>query len=151
MTDTKAPDQDVANPAANGGDHDRVAMLSLKADGSPDQLNPEIIGDKNAAIAATTEQFKQQAVSAADVEIRGASTDDSAGTSTTEDPTVAELKAAHDAAADGAEASAKKVVEALHQGVGSIETVDGQTHVGEIPTSAAVAEPKASTRKGATS
>jgi hypothetical protein len=49
------------------GDHDRVQMLSLKADGTPDQHNPEIIGDKDVALEAAKEQFKQQAVSAADV------------------------------------------------------------------------------------
>lgn len=48
------------------GDHDRVQMLSLRADGTPDQHNPEIIGDKDVAKAAAREQFAQQAVSAAD-------------------------------------------------------------------------------------
>ena len=110
-TEKSAP---VANKAADGGDHDRVTMLSLRADGTPDQLNPEIIGDKDAAIAATTEQFRQQAVSAADVELRGTSSDDEA--SKTEDPTVEELKKAHEKAASGAESSAKAVVEKLHQG-----------------------------------
>lgn len=116
MTSTKSPDQEVVNPAAKGGDHDRVVMLSLKADGSPDQLDPEIIGDKDAAIAATTEQFRQQAVSAADVRERGASTDDPdrPGRSKSEDPTVEKIKKAHEAAAKGAETSAKKVVNALH-------------------------------------
>lgn len=103
-----------ANKAAKGGDHDRVTMLSLRADGTPDQINPEIIGDKDAAIAATTEQFKQQAVSAADREIRGVSSDE--GASTTEDPTVEELKKAHEAAAKGADSAAKAVVESLHKG-----------------------------------
>lgn len=107
-----------ANKAANGGDHDRVTMLSLKADGTPDQVNPEIIGDKDAAIAATAEQFKQQAVSAADREVRGVSSDDAEGTSDTEDPTVAELKKAHESAAKGADSAAKSVVESLHKGAG---------------------------------
>lgn len=48
------------------GDHDRVQMLSLRADGTPDQHNPEIIGDPEFAKAAAGEQFRQQAVSAAD-------------------------------------------------------------------------------------
>jgi hypothetical protein len=48
------------------GAHDRVAMLSLRADGTPDQTNPEIIGDKDAAVAAAKVQFAQQAVSAVD-------------------------------------------------------------------------------------
>lgn len=100
------------NKAAKGGDHDRVAMLSLKADGSPDQTAPEIVGDKDAAIAATTEQFRQQAVSAADVRERGAIA--GVETSDTEDPTVEQLQKAHEAAAKGADSAAKKVVEALH-------------------------------------
>ena len=102
------------NKAAKGGDHDRVTMLSLRADGSPDQIHPEIIGDKDAAIAATAEQFKQQAVSAADREIRGVSSDEDV--TDVEDPTVAELKKAHEAAAKGADSAAKSVVESLHQG-----------------------------------
>lgn len=110
-------DTKVVNKAAKGGDHDRVAMLSLKADGSPDQTDPEFIGDKEAAVAATTEQFRQQAVSAADVEVRGV-TSGNEKVSTTEDPTVAEIKKAHEAAAKGAEANASSVVGALHQGSG---------------------------------
>lgn len=113
------------NTAAAGGDHDRVAMLSLKADGTPDQLNPELIGPKADAEKATATQFAEQAVSAADVEIRGVTagepgpaTDDASGYSTTEDPTVADIQAAHEAAAKPAEANAAKVVSALHKGVG---------------------------------
>jgi hypothetical protein len=41
-------------------------MLSLKADGTPDQHNPEIIGDKETAIEAAKVQFAQQAVAAVD-------------------------------------------------------------------------------------
>lgn len=104
------------NKAAKGGDHDRVTMLSLRADGTPDQTpNVEIIGDKDGAIAATAEQFKQQAVSAADREIRGVSSVD-VDASTKEDPTVEELQKAHEAAAKGADSAAKSVVESLHQG-----------------------------------
>lgn len=103
------------NPAAKGGDHDRVAMLSLKADGSPDQTDPEIIGDKDDAVKATTEQFRQQAVSAADVRERGV-TADRDDVSDVEDPTVERIKKAHDDAAKGAEGSAKKVVDSLHEG-----------------------------------
>lgn len=107
-----------ANTAAKGGDHDRVTMLSLRADGTPDQTaDVEIIGDKEAAIAATTEQFKQQAVSAADVEIRGVTASQVGGeVSTKEDPTVAELQKAHESAAKGADSAAQKVVDKLHEG-----------------------------------
>lgn len=103
------------NTAAKGGDHDRVAMLSLKADGSPDQTAPEIIGDKDAALAAATEQFRQQAVSAADVEIRGASASGE-DVSDREDPEIAKLQKAHEAAASGAESAAKSAVGKLHEG-----------------------------------
>lgn len=47
--------------------HDRVQMLSLNADGTPNQTpGVTIIGDPEFAKAAAREQFKQQAVSAAD-------------------------------------------------------------------------------------
>ena len=91
--------------------HDRVAMLSLRADGTPDQVNPEFVGDKDAALAATTVQFRQQAVSAVDVELRTADVD--GAVSTTEDPDVAKLQKAHEAAAKGAESAAKSAVDAL--------------------------------------
>jgi hypothetical protein len=52
----------------HGGDHDRVQLLSLRADGTPDQHNPEMIDASDATREATREQFAQQAVSAADVE-----------------------------------------------------------------------------------
>lgn len=64
--DSKAVANTAVKAGETHGDHDRVAMLSLKADGTPDQFNPEIIGDKEFAQAATREQFTQQAVSAAD-------------------------------------------------------------------------------------
>ena len=35
----EAPD-----PERTDGDHDRVAMLSVRADGTPDQIDPELIG-----------------------------------------------------------------------------------------------------------
>jgi hypothetical protein len=103
----------VANKAAKGGDHDKVTMLSLRADGTPDQVNPEFIGDKDAAIAATTEQFKQQAVSAVDVEIRAKNAD--AEVSDKEDPSIAELQKAHEGAAKAAESDAKAAVDKLHK------------------------------------
>jgi hypothetical protein len=51
---------------APAGDHDRVVALSVRADGSLDQTAPELIGDKDAALAATKEQFAQQATAAVD-------------------------------------------------------------------------------------
>ncbi len=55
-----------AKAASASGDHDRVAMLSLRADGSHDQLNPEIVGGVDFAREAARRQFVEQAVSAAD-------------------------------------------------------------------------------------
>jgi hypothetical protein len=86
-------------------------MLSLNADGTANQHNPEVIGDKAAALAAAKEQFVQQAVSAVDVEERGA------GTGPVElgeqDPSIAALKEKHDAAAKSGEAAAEKAVGSL--------------------------------------
>lgn len=105
------------NPLANEGDHDRVAMLSLNVDGSPDQHNPEIIGDKDAAIAATKRQFAEQAVAAVDAEKRadlglgGSPTD-----TDTSDKAIDALKKEHDKAAGAAEKRAESVVNSLHKG-----------------------------------
>lgn len=99
-----------ANKVPDHGDHDRVQMLSLHADGTPAQVNPELIGDKETTLAATTEQFRQQAVSAADVAARGAVAD----SESERDPEV--LKEIHDTAAKAAEAAAEKTVDALHKG-----------------------------------
>ena len=64
-------DADAGNTAVTSvpaeAPHDRVQMLSLHADGTPNQLNPEIIGDKDAALKGARTQFAEQAVSAADV------------------------------------------------------------------------------------
>ena len=92
------------------GQHDRVQMLSLKADGTPDQLNPEIIGATETAIEAAKVQFAQQAVSAVDQNLRGVLADDP---SETDD---VKLKKAHDAAAKAGEAAAEKTINALTKG-----------------------------------
>lgn len=102
------------NKVDEAGAHDRVAMLSLRADGTPDQVAPEIIGDKDAAVAAAKEQFAQQAVSAVD-EARHAEERVNQGEQA-EDPSIAEAKKAHDAAAKAAESKAESVVNSLHNG-----------------------------------
>lgn len=100
----------------NSGDHDRVVMLSLKTDGTPDQHNPEIIGDKEFAVAAAKRQFAEQAVSAADVAARGAS----AGAGTVEDapqdPSVSDLQKEHEKAQSAGEKAAEKAIDSLVQG-----------------------------------
>lgn len=99
-------------PVASGGrDHDRVAMLSLKVDGTPDQSEPEFIGDKDAALAATTTQFVEQAVSAKDVELRGAGTTDEVERKQSKDEKA--LADGHEKAEKEATAAAKKAVNAL--------------------------------------
>jgi len=99
------------------GDHDRVQMLSLAKDGTPDQHNPEIIGDKDAAVAAAKEQFAQQAVSAVDVEKRGATIDTGVG-EVKQDPSIAELKKAHESAQSAAEKAAESAVSSLSKDSG---------------------------------
>lgn len=114
MSTTTEKNTGTGNTAVpNQGDHDRVQMLSLRADGTPDQHNPEIIGDKDATLAATTEQFKQQAVSAADVKNADGGT---VVEDAPQDPSIDAAAKEHEKVAKAAEAAAKKTVESLHQG-----------------------------------
>lgn len=113
MAEASSTSKTAGNTAVpNQGDHDRVVMLSLKADGTPDQHNPEIIGDVEFATEAAKRQFAEQAVSARDVELRGVSSVDE-GDGLGEDPTVKKLTEAHEAAQKAAEAAAEKAVKAL--------------------------------------
>jgi hypothetical protein len=98
--------------------HDRVAMLSLKADGTPDQTDPEMIGDKEFAVEATKEQFAQRAVSALDEAQRAEKDAERHEAEQAEDPTIAEAKKAHEAAAEAAKADAEAVVNKLHKDQG---------------------------------
>lgn len=96
--------------------HDRVVGLSLRSDGTPDQNNPEIIGDKDAAIEATKKQFAEWAVSAVDAEKRnelGLAGDAEGDTS---DALIDQLKAEHDKVAKAAESKAESLVNSLHKG-----------------------------------
>jgi hypothetical protein len=115
MTDTTKNTSGTAGNTAvpTHGDHDRVAMLSLRADGTPDQHNPEIIGDKDFALAATKQQFTEQAVSAVDSQKRGVTAGQDGGEPVTQDPQIAELQQAHDTAAGQAEKAAESTVGAL--------------------------------------
>lgn len=99
------------------GDHDRVVMLSLRADGTPDQTNPEIIGDKEFAVAAAKEQFAQRAVAAVDAAKRaelGLAGSPAGGD--TSDAAIDALKAEHEKAAAAAESAAEALVDQLYQG-----------------------------------
>lgn len=115
-TTAKTPDEtgEQGNTAVpHQGDHDRVQMLSLRADGTPDQHNPEIIGDKDTALAAAKEQFKQQAVSAADTANAGGGT---TVEDAPQDPTIQATVEEHEKVAAEAEKAAEATVNALHQG-----------------------------------
>lgn len=101
--------ENTVNPAA----HDRVVMLSLKADGTPDQLNPEIVGDKEFAVEAAKRQFAEQAVSAADEAQRSAAAD---VTKVAQDPAIAATQKEHEKIAAAAEKSAASVIDGLHKG-----------------------------------
>jgi hypothetical protein len=108
-------DEQVNTAVPRNGDVDRVQMMSLRADGAPDQTPGfEIIGDKETALAQSAEQFRQQAVSAVDQAERGPSGD--AGTvveDAPQDPTIEALKAKHDEAAEAATKAAEAAVEKL--------------------------------------
>lgn len=108
-----AENKKAENVVPDGGDRDRVAMLSLHRDGTPDQVNPEIIGDKDFALAAAKRQFAEQAVSAVDSREREANV---GGDEVGQDPSIEKLKKQHDAAAKAAESAAEKVVNGLHEG-----------------------------------
>ena len=104
---------DAKGNTAVHGDHDRVAMLSLKADGTPDQsAGVEIIGNREFAETATREQFRQQAASAAQ-----AGADQSAGgdlpPQDVEDPEIQARKDRNEEAVKAADAAADATVAEL--------------------------------------
>jgi hypothetical protein len=119
------------------GDRDRVAMLSLKADGTPDQHNPEIVGKKEFAEDATREQFRQQAVSAVDQakrpELFGTG---SAAEELSQDPKIEELQDAHKAAEKAAEKAADSTVKALF-----VDDDEAATGTAATPAKATPAKP----------
>lgn len=117
MASTKDTADAPVNKLADGGDHDRVVMLSLKADGTPDQTNPEIIGDKDVAVEAAKEQFRQQAVAAVDA-VRRPELNLGGEEPGSAEPTgdIKTLKDEHEKAEAAAEKRAEAVVNSLHQG-----------------------------------
>ncbi|MGW0032120.1 hypothetical protein ACWDXD_20120 [Streptomyces sp. NPDC003314] len=112
--------QDKPTPAAaKAGDHDRIVMASRRPDGTPDQIAPEYIGDKDVALAAAKEQLAVQAASAVDVAARGVSSSpEDGGATAPPDPEIQALKDAQDKAVEAAEARAEREVDQLHQGLG---------------------------------
>jgi hypothetical protein len=108
MAESSTTQEKKANTAVEHGDHDRVAMLSLHPDGSPAQYKPEIVGDKDFALAAAKRQFAEQAVSAVDSRER-----QPVPVEVVDDPSVAELRKVHESAQADGEAAAEKTVNAL--------------------------------------
>jgi hypothetical protein len=119
------PDANLAPGTSEGntavphqGDHDRVQMLTLNADGTPRDHNPEIIGDPEVAKAMAREQFAQQAVSAVDVrgtsvpmmvvgdELRPAS-------EAPQDPAIESAQKEHERVAEAARKAADAMVDEL--------------------------------------
>ncbi len=113
MGDTRAAAATTSKPVIDTGDHDRVVGLSIRKDGTLDQHNPEIIGDKEAALAATREQFAQIAVSAVDAEKRAELGLAGAEDGDTSDKAIDALRAEHEKAADAGRAKAEALVNAL--------------------------------------
>lgn len=93
--------------------HDRVSSLSLRSDGTPDQNNPEMIGDKDASLAATRNQFAEFAVSAIDQDARRAAGLVSDAEGDTADASIDKVKAEHEKAAKAAESAADRIVNSL--------------------------------------
>lgn len=102
---------------------DRVAMPSLRKDGTPDQTEDfEIVGDKDAVRTALVEREKQRLVSIADQELRGIeaasgvlASDAEPGEGpggTKQDPSIVKLEKAHEKAEKEAEASAEAEIKA---------------------------------------
>lgn len=104
-----------ATPVAKNAT-DRVAMLSLTKEGVPDQVNPEIIGDKDFARAATRRQFSEQAVSASDDAANVAAARDAAtGDEVGQDPTIEARQKEHARVSSAAEKKADAVVDSLSE------------------------------------
>lgn len=114
MAEKPTPEAPVVKVDKSEGD--RVAMLSLRIDGTPDQTNPTIIGDKDQAIAAAKEQFAQKAVSAADQAARAEHGLAPSADEDTSDAQIDAVKADLDKVAATAEKAAEKVISDLHEG-----------------------------------
>ncbi len=116
MSTTKTDDGSTNVTKSSTIPHDRVVSLSLKADGTPDQNNPEIIGDKDFAIESAKRQFAEFAVSAADRELRENAGLAGVEEGSTADKAIDALKAEHDKIAAAAEKQAEALVNQLHKG-----------------------------------
>lgn len=124
MTESAVKKTEKEATSSGDFDHDRVVMLSRRADGSYDQNNPEIIGDKDVAVKAAERQLTEMKVSATDVALRGAVEGEGvldAGETAGEakpDPIVQAIVEAHEKAEKQAKAQAASEVDKLHKGSG---------------------------------
>lgn len=114
-TKSSTTPEKAANVVPHEGDHDRVQMLSLRADGTPDQHNPEIIGDKEVAIRAAQGQFAQQAVSAADAAANEGASGGTVVEDAPQDPEIEKRVKEHEKVADAAVKAAEQAVNSLHK------------------------------------
>ncbi len=107
---------------------DRVGVLSVRADGTHDQLNPELLMDNDAVREYTRRQFTEQAIGAADDANRGAGgpvtiigrpgeEPDEVVPATSDavrqDPSIAERQAQHEKVAQAAVKAAESVIDSL--------------------------------------
>lgn len=113
---TSKADGAAAAVASANAPHDRVVGLSLRSDGTPDQNNPELIGDKDAALESAKRQFAEFAVSAVDQQARADAGLGASEEGSTADAAIDKVKAEHEKVAKAAESAAEKVVNSLHKG-----------------------------------
>lgn len=98
-------------PVVTIADHDRISGLSISKDGTPDQSPGWEFLDKDSALDATKEQFRQIAVAAVDAEKRpelGLAGPQDEGS--TADGPIDALRAEHEKAAAAAEKAAEALV-----------------------------------------
>jgi hypothetical protein len=92
---------------------DRVAGLSIRKDGTPDQHNPTIIGDRDAALDLTRTQLRQQAASNAGREADQQAAGGDLPAQDVEDPTIADAQKVKDDAVASADKAADAIVSEL--------------------------------------
>lgn len=117
-TSKTAADKTATDTVVKTGTHDRVVGLSINKDGQPDQSKDwEFIGDEDATLEATKEQFRQIAVAAVDAEKRDElGLAGSAAEGSTADAAIDALRAEHEKAASAAEKDAEALVKSHTKG-----------------------------------
>jgi hypothetical protein len=115
---------------------DRVAGLSISKDGTPDQHNPTLIGDRETILAQTREQLRQQAASNAGREADRQAAGGELPPQDVEDPTIAKAQQVKDDAVKAADAAAESIVGALFS-----DEVQSATPASDVPASDATTGP----------